>query len=417
MKHNCVADQRGGIALMTALAFTALAVPLITGALGSASSVSIDSRVKADILKGQYSVAGGNDHAIYRLVYEPGYASNLLIGVPDTYDVTLNGQTASVTILKESDPNAGPPPPPDADSSRRLQTSKTVNPSTAAPLVPTVFTYTIIVQNRDNESTPFNQFRDILPPGFAYVLGSTRGITTDNPSVSGQELVWAVNEELQPGQSATLIFDALASVPQGNYCNEAWAIPLSDKTSSGQTALVRVGSPPNDLCQGAAAILTKTVTPNVVAANKLTTYTYTIRLQNSGSVTLNANKITDRLPSSFLYVLGSTSGDFTSANPATSISGGRQQLIWNLNPAVQINPGQTKTLTFRAVAQLPVGEYWNEVWMTINEFQHDKYTWPTAPVKVMGAFRVTVTNGAATSAAQVWLDSESYYVAEWEIAR
>ena len=40
----------GGAALLITVAFMALAVPLITGALGLASTLSIDSRVKARIL-------------------------------------------------------------------------------------------------------------------------------------------------------------------------------------------------------------------------------------------------------------------------------------------------------------------------------------------------------------------------------
>ena len=95
--------QRGAIMVMV-LAFIALAVPLVTGALGLASTLSIDSGVKTSLAKSQYSVIAGNQHAVYRVVYESGYAAGLQEGVEDNYVVDINGEQISVSVLKLSDP-------------------------------------------------------------------------------------------------------------------------------------------------------------------------------------------------------------------------------------------------------------------------------------------------------------------------
>ena len=46
-------SQRGAVAILMAMAFLALGLPIITTALDLASTVSIDSRKKADILHRQ----------------------------------------------------------------------------------------------------------------------------------------------------------------------------------------------------------------------------------------------------------------------------------------------------------------------------------------------------------------------------
>ena len=47
-------DQRGGIAILTALGFLLLSIPLITASLNLAQNTAIDSRVKTGITHRQY---------------------------------------------------------------------------------------------------------------------------------------------------------------------------------------------------------------------------------------------------------------------------------------------------------------------------------------------------------------------------
>ena len=253
-------SERGSTTIM-ALAFMALAIPVVTASLSIASTLSIGSRVGTETLKDQYSALGASQHSIYRLAYETGYADGLATGVPNNYTITLNGEEVTVVVVKLSD-TSGEPPPPRADSSRTLQVIKEVTPTVAAPNILTSFTYTITVENRGDKSKKVTKIEDELPPGFTYIALSTGGVTSADPGISGQSLTWNLGGSgptLEPGQSATLTFDADASVAEGNYCNEAWVDPGGTKTSTGKTARVQVGSPANTLCSGPAVEVTKTV--------------------------------------------------------------------------------------------------------------------------------------------------------------
>lgn len=57
-------DQRGGIAILTALGFLLFSVPLITGSLNLAQNTSIDARVKTDITHRQYCGLGVEEYLI-----------------------------------------------------------------------------------------------------------------------------------------------------------------------------------------------------------------------------------------------------------------------------------------------------------------------------------------------------------------
>ena len=65
MIWNLLRRQQGAVAILMALAFLALGVPVITAALGLASNVSIDSRVKTKILKRQYCALGVREYIRY----------------------------------------------------------------------------------------------------------------------------------------------------------------------------------------------------------------------------------------------------------------------------------------------------------------------------------------------------------------
>ncbi len=402
------------------LAFMALAVPLIVAALGLASTLSIDSGIKTRLAKGQYSAMAGTQHALYRLEYEAGYADGLNVGVPTSYDITMNEKLVSITVEKFSSPPSTLPPPT-ADNSRRLQVSKVVTPTTAAPYTPTTFTYTITIWNRDDQPEQLRHIYDELPPGFTYVPGSSSGITTDEPSVSGQDLDWNLAPhklQLRPWEYATLVFSAQANVATGNYCNEAWVDPGLKLTSTGKIVKVRVGSPPNDLCEGPALEVYKSVTPNLAPAYTATTYGYTITLKSVGTAVLNVSQVRDWLPTGgFTYVLGSTSGDITSADPNSTVWQNRNRLDWSFSPKFQIQPGATLTLSFQAQASAAPGEYYNEVWVTTDELPYAAYTWPTATVRVMAVFTITATDGETTAHAEVWVLPGSYLLTQFDVSR
>ena len=113
-------EREEGVALVMVLAFMSIAIPLVTAALGLASALSVDSRVKTRVAKSQYSALGGAQHALYRLIYEAGYADGLPIGTPDNYTIALNGKQVTVTVEKFSQPPSSHchPTPTAAEGSR-----------------------------------------------------------------------------------------------------------------------------------------------------------------------------------------------------------------------------------------------------------------------------------------------------------
>ncbi len=419
--------RQQGIGLLLALAFMAVALPLVTGALALASSLSIDSGVKERILKRQYSLLGASQHSFYRLAYEVGYVEGLLTGMADTYTIELNGETITVNVTKVTD-GAGAPPNPKSDNARRLQAYKAVIPTAASPGVLTTFAYTITVRNQDDEAEQVTKIHDALPPGFTYVAGSTSGVTTNNPAISThddgfgvyKELVWnlaPLHITLQPGEQVMLTFQAQATPVQGNYCNKAWAEPGGELTSTGLTARITVGLPASTLCPGEVATVQKAVQPSIAAGGVQTTFTYTVTLNNIGTQGLSLSKLRDSLPPGFLYVAGSTSGNLTTANPNTTMQQGRQRLDWNFSPEYTLGAGQARTLSFQARAQVAAGYYWNEVWATFDELDYSVYTWPTAMVRVMGVAKTSVTDGEYTADSEVWVEAGDYAVAYWSITR
>ena len=422
-----------GVALIMAVSFMALSLPLVLAALHLASALTVDSRVKTGILKSQYSGLGGNQYGIFKLTYDPDFIDDLPVGTPTSTTVTLNDQIITINLVKAAD--APHPVPPKALNSRRLRVLKVVTPATTTPSVTTTFTYTIAVDNRDDQPENLTKIKDKLPPGFGYVSNSAQftppgGPTSGlEPSISGQDLTWNIaplSVTLQPAEVAILIFDATANVAEGTYCNEAWADPGDSNTQSGKTAVVVVGSPtgPSALCSGPAVILTKTVDPATSVFGAETLHTYTIKIQNIGTIELDMTRIRDFLPGctdpcsvateGFVYQLASTGGNITSNDPNTKIiqqtQAGvktyRQRLDWNFSDDFEIPSGQTSTLTYVVAKKAGVtpGDKWNEVLVSIDQFGTDGiYSWPTAPVSVRTVVVTCSSDGESSVSSEVWV--------------
>ena len=422
-------EQSRGSAFIIVLAFMAISVPLVTGALGLASTLNVDSRLKTGITKGQYSALGGDQDALYRILYENGFTDSIPLGSEITYTVTLNGEEIEITVAKLSDPVTDPPPP-NSDNSRRIQTSKSVAPESAPVDTLTTFTYTIIAENRDNEPESLRKIYDVLPNGFSYLAGSTTGVTTDDPTVtlvanpSGgaalQQLVWnlaSMGITLSPGDSKSLVFEAQANVPEGIYCNEAWVSPGDEKTSTGLTAKVTVGSPASPQYNGKAVDMTSVAELGFAPGDSFTVYPYTLTFENTGTEVLELTQVRELLPVGSSYIPGSTFGDLTFADPTITTFQGQERLDWDFVPSEQILPGEVKTLYFEAEASLEPGKYYKEVWLSFNQFTNPVYSWPTALVEAMGVLETQATNGGTTSSSEVWVGSDSYVITGTDLLR
>ncbi len=432
VRQALVSGERG-LAIIFVLAFVALAVPVTTGALKVASTLSNNSRVKTEIALDHYSLVGATQHVIYKVLYVDGYAESIPTGGEDTYTITLNGEDITITLTKASEPPGDPIPswesnPP--DNNFELQTTKAVSPTTTAALTPTTFTYTITVQNMSPDPQPLTKVQDGLPAGFTYVTGTTSGVSTVEPSVKSQggggnphdALIWDVTGDaivINPGQTVTLSFDVTATVPEGIYCNEAWARPGGTTTGSGQTAKIVVGSPSITSCPREVLNVVKTVDPSVSTAMVSSTYAYTIVLSNDSASDLSIQKVTDLLPDGMSYGPSSTTGDMTSDDPSLSTDpqSSRSELRWNFSPSYTIPAGQTRTITFDAEGTLASGNYYNEVWVDVVELTTTVYTWPTAKVEIMGVIDTQATGDGGSASSQVWVGDDTFVVTQMEITR
>jgi uncharacterized repeat protein (TIGR01451 family) len=433
LARRALARGEQGVAIIFVLAFMALAVPVTTGALKVASTLSNDSQVKTAIALDHYSLVGATQHAIYQMLYVDGYAESIPEGGQDVYVITLNGKDLTINLTKAAEPPGEPVPswesnPP--NNNFELATTKVVNPTTGTAMTPTVFTYTITVQNLSPDPQPLTKIQDGLPGGFEYVTSSTSGITTVEPSVKSQggggnphdALIWDMTSQgivIASGQWVTLTFEATATVPEGIYCNEAWARPGGETTGSGQTAKITIGSPSVTGCPREVLNVTKTVDPTVNSASVSSTYAYAITLTNDSAEDLRVQKITDLLSDSMSYGPSSTTGDMTTDDPnvSTDPQSGRTELRWSFSPSYTIPAGETRTIAFDADGTLASGNYYNEVWVDVVELTTTVYTWPTAKIEIMGVIDTQASGAGGTASSEVWVGDDTFVVTQMDIGR
>jgi len=368
-----------GVTIIMVLAFMALAVPVVTAALGLASTLSIDSRVKGDIAKDQFSAIGANELAIQRLTEDnlPGPDGN---GIPDILEEDNNGfedGDGTPDIWEDQDGDGHPdgyqetviindevvniditpelPAPFEPPNGEGLVVTKTLVSTTPDPVVAhstqtAHAVYDIVVENQGTDPVELRRVFDGLPPGFQYKgpstldgepindpqQGNSLNLTPQEilllfdegqPSLGGREmLTWELDDELNvvinPGQLVNLTFRVeFESLSDGRYCNYAWAEPEGSQSRTGLTAEIAVGIPPASVCVGSEVNVTTTavarLNPNELPLdpNDDVEVTYTVLIENNGPTDLNLWWLRNKLPPGFTYLFNSTSGSLTSANP------------------------------------------------------------------------------------------------------
>ncbi len=83
--------------------------------------------------------------------------------------------------------------------------------------------YVLTVHNPNRAKVRLATVVDDLPAGFTYVAGSTSGITTSAPAVSGQRLTWSTPVDVGPRSSVDLYFRANVGSSPGRFPNDASA--------------------------------------------------------------------------------------------------------------------------------------------------------------------------------------------------
>jgi uncharacterized repeat protein (TIGR01451 family) len=120
-----------------------------------------------------------------------------------------------------------------------LVTTKTADAATSAPGATNG--YTITISNSNDGSILLNSISDTLPAGFSYHLGSSTGVTTTDPAVSGQSLTWTVSVQVPANGSVTLHFNVSVATAPGTYTNQAGGVATGTSvTGSGATAPITV---------------------------------------------------------------------------------------------------------------------------------------------------------------------------------
>jgi len=243
--------QKGQVFIMV-LAVLAIGSLFLIPALLFMSTASLASQNAAAQTKENYSADGGVEHALWRLRYEPGFATSLT-GDPPTasYSIDLNGAQTDVTVTSVFTETPQVPPGGGGPQSGRITVNKTVNPPSIPPLQRSVVTYTIIVQNIGTSTVHLEKIGDNLPQSFHYLDGTSSGFTTVNPTITivdGNEVLeWAFSTPLPSvpkNQTGTQTFQAEATPEWGLYYNEGWVVASPDSLdyiTSGTTAPVVAG--------------------------------------------------------------------------------------------------------------------------------------------------------------------------------
>jgi uncharacterized repeat protein (TIGR01451 family) len=194
-----------------------------------------------------------------------------------------------------------------------LSTSKTADSSTVDPGGQDG--YTIDISNPNTQDVEVTSITDTLPDGFSYVVGSTTGVTTDDPTISGQTLTWSGSFTDPAGGDISLHFDVTAATTPGAYDNEAGGEASGGFTvvPTGPTAQVTVTGP----ATGADLSIKKSDSPDpVFVGNKLT---YTLKVSNAGPETAVDVTTDDVLPSGLTFVSASDGCTFTEGDVTCSL--------------------------------------------------------------------------------------------------
>jgi uncharacterized repeat protein (TIGR01451 family) len=183
--------------------------------------------------------------------------------------------------------------------------------------------YTITISNPNPDDVTLNSITDMLPPGFSYVIGSTTGVTTSDPSVSGQALTWNGPFTVPANGSVSLHFLVTVASTPGTYFNEA-----GGDAAGGYTVVATGPTAPITITATADLGITKTASPDPVFVGDPITYTLTVT--NNGPDMSSGGTVTDTLPANVSYVSdddGCIHVAGTVTCPTGSLANGASQVI------------------------------------------------------------------------------------------
>lgn len=195
--ENIVRGQQGfgfSMVLIMVAVTAVLSVPL----LEFSSSVLHRTSTINSTLDAQHTLDAGTVDAMWRLAYDQPFLAALSGGTPQSYTLTLNGQTVNNTVSPffQSTPPPTPPLPPACGQGNCIVWWTEINP----PVINLAQSgegearLTIYIRNQGTSNASIWSIRELLPPAFEYDgnlqssnLTDNQGapIAVGNPSVLG----------------------------------------------------------------------------------------------------------------------------------------------------------------------------------------------------------------------------------------
>ena len=246
-------------------------VDAVTGAVACTTSQAADARIEQwfPITAGSHFFESGFNTVWARIGAKLPFpdtcacASNIDNGAGLSWSLIIPaGQSLTVSHFTTFSPLGLAP----------LSTTKTADAATAAGGASDG--YTITIHNPNASAATLTSITDTLPAGFTYTAGSSTGVTTTNPGISGQTLTWAGPFSVPASGDVMLHFNVTVATTTGVYFNnaggEAGAIPVAP---TGPTAAITVtgsgaGTP-------AFLVLTPPAATNTVGTQHCVTATVT----------------------------------------------------------------------------------------------------------------------------------------------
>ncbi|PGT61686.1 hypothetical protein COD86_02090 [Bacillus cereus] len=281
-----------------------------------------------------------------------------------TYQVTVTAlppdgiikNTATVTYTFQ--PNPGVPPITITDPTPTVEVSvitPTPNPNKLADKqivdINEIITYTVTFQNRGSVPATSVIITDPLANGLTFVPGSV--VINGVPDLGANPVAGIPVGTVNPNDTITVQFQArVTSVPPGGIIRNQATVTFTYEPVPGEPPITITDPTPINTTNVNTAILNpqKTATPETVTLGDI--ITYTISLQNTGTIPANNIVVTDTIPVGTSFIQDSVTINNVpqpTANPAAGI------------PLSTLAPSESATISFRVLVTSipPSGEIQN----------------------------------------------------------
>lgn len=282
-----------------------------------------------------------------------------------TYQVTVSAlppdgiikNTATVTYTFQ--PNPSEPPITITDPTPTVEVSvitPTPNPNKLADKqivdINEIITYTVTFQNRGSVPATSVIITDPLANGLTFVPGTV--IINGIPNLGANPVAGIPVGTVNPNVIITVQFQArVTSVPPGGIIRNQATVTFTYEPVPGEPPITITDPTPINTTNVNTAILNpqKTATPETVTLGDI--ITYTISLQNTGTIPANNIVVTDTIPVGTSFIQNSVTINNvpqSTANPSTGI------------PISTLAPSESATISFRVLVTSipPNGEIQNQ---------------------------------------------------------